>query len=53
MQCKGKDVICPVNQAVYSTKVILCELSLYLQSDKAQELCGRKLFKYPIQALLE
>jgi hypothetical protein len=53
MQCKGKDVICPVNQAVYNTKVISCELSLYLKSAKAQELCGRQLFTYPVQALLE
>jgi hypothetical protein len=35
--CKGKKIIiCSVNKAVYNTKLITCELSLYLQSSEAQ-----------------
>ena len=34
-------MICPVNQAVYSTEIDSCSLSLYSQHTNAREMCKR------------
>src|SRR5215470_16358021 len=53
-QCKGQDVlICPVFRAVYDTKLITCELSLYFQLPLAQKLCRRELMQLPVQPWIE
>jgi hypothetical protein len=44
LKCRGEDfVICPANQAVYSTEVDSCSLSLYLQRKDAREMCKRTM----------
>ena len=41
LKCTGEDiVICPANQAVYSTEVDSCSLSLYLQRKDTREMCN-------------
>jgi hypothetical protein len=53
-QCKGQDVlVCPVSRAVYSTKLMTYELSLYFQLTLAQKLCQRELLKLPVHPRLE
>ena len=42
LKCRGEQIkICPANQAVYSTEINSCALSLYLQSSHAREVCKR------------
>ena len=42
LKCRGEGiVICPTNQAVYSTEVDSCSLSLYLQREDARKMCKR------------
>ena len=41
LKCRGEDIeICPANQAVYSTEVDSCSLSLYLQRKDTREMCN-------------
>ena len=54
VKCRGKDImICPAEQAVYSTEVDSCALSLYFQSTRARERCKRKVISRPPQPRLE
>ena len=54
VKCRGKDImICPAEQAVYSTEVDSCALSLYFQSTRARETCNRKVISRPPQPRLE
>jgi hypothetical protein len=54
LYCRGEDIrICPANQAVYSTEVNACALSLYLQSSYAREMCRRTVTTRPAPSKLE
>jgi len=54
VKCRGKDImICPAEQAVYSTEVDSCALSLYFQSTRTRERCKRKVIFRPPQPRLE
>jgi outer membrane murein-binding lipoprotein Lpp len=44
MQCKGSEItICPAGRPISSTKLNSCELSLYLQTPDATEVCTRTI----------
>ena len=54
LKCRGEDIkICPANQAVYSTEVNSCALSLFLQSTQTRELCKRTVVTRPASPKLE
>jgi hypothetical protein len=54
MKCSGVRVmVCPADKAVFSTKLKTCELSLFLQSEDARELCHRKVLQNPVHQVLE
>jgi len=53
-KCRGEHItICPANQAVYSTEVNSCALSLFLQSSHAREVCKRTVTTRPALPILE
>jgi len=54
LKFRGKDiVICPANQAVYSTEVDSCSFSLYLQRKDAREMCKRTVIAHRASPRLE
>ena len=54
LKCRGEDImICPANQAVYSTEVNSCALSLFLQPTQTRELCKRTVVTHPASRKLE
>ena len=47
LKCKGEGIVIrPANQAVYSTEVNLCSLSLYLKRKDAREMCKRTVIAH-------
>jgi hypothetical protein len=46
--CTGGNVaICPANTAIYSTRVVTCQSSLYFQTLDAHRLCQRQILHQP------